>query len=106
MRQLRSTELTDYLRSIDCSELSAYQLAQIICNQFNPIVIDSDPVGWEVRSFFDENTATPGWEEWKKIESSWTRTVASQVAEFEFYISRGSGHYQLRPIYAFTKDQL
>jgi len=61
----------------------------------------AEPVAWEYREFHDDNTVTPGWGKWKRIESEeWAgRKVLSVVADIREFIAQGY-RYELRALYA------
>lgn len=61
----------------------------------------AEPVAWEYREFHDDNTVTPGWGKWKRIESEeWAgRAIKSVVADIHEFIAQGY-RYELRALYA------
>jgi hypothetical protein len=66
--------------------------------------VQVEPVAWEYRTFYGENTVTPGWGQWERVEprNRYTgETVATRVAEIQDFISRGY-RYELRALYAGT----
>ena len=62
------------------------------------------PIAWEYRTFYGDDTATPGWSEWEKLEPRHAySTIWDRVNEMQRYIDRGNP-YEIRPLYA--NDQL
>ena len=63
-----------------------------------------DPVYWEYRTFYEDNTSTPGWGEWQRVEARnpYTTTVEDHVAEIQHYIDNGY-KYELRALYTATQ---
>lgn len=61
----------------------------------------AEPVAWEYREFHDDNTVTPGWGKWKRIESEdWAgRAIKSVVADIHEFIAQGY-RYEIRELYA------
>ena len=61
----------------------------------------AEPVMWQYRTHFGNNTALPGWGPWEEVKprNPHVDTVADRVAEIRDYIAQGC-HYELRPLYA------
>lgn len=60
----------------------------------------SEPVAWQYRESYGENTVKPGWDEWKPVTPRYASmdTIASTVAEIQSYVDQGKP-YQLRALY-------
>jgi len=68
-----------------------------------PATPSQEPVMWQYRSWFAENTGTPGWSEWAEVKArnAYTGTVMDSVREFQHYIAQGY-KYEIRALYAAT----
>lgn len=60
----------------------------------------AQPVAWEYREFHGDNTVTPGWGKWQRVESEkWAgRPVESVLADIREFIAQGY-KYELRALY-------
>ena len=60
-----------------------------------------EPVAWEYRAHYDDNTSTPGWGEWERLvpRNLYTDTIENRVQEIRDYINSGY-KYQLRALIA------
>lgn len=66
--------------------------------------VAQEPVAWEYRAHYGDDTVTPGWGAWERIKPGGRyshETVESRVAEIQNYIDRGY-RYELRALYAAT----
>lgn len=62
------------------------------------------PIAWEYRTFHNDNTVTPGWSNWERLEPRHEySTIWDRVNEMQQYINRGNP-YEIRPLY--LSDQL
>ena len=62
-----------------------------------------EPVMWQYRTWFAENTGTPGWSEWAEVKArnAYIGTVMDSVRELQHYIAQGY-KYEIRALYAAT----
>lgn len=69
----------------------------------NAPAVPQEPVMWQYRTWFAENTGTPGWSEWAEVKARnpYTSTVMDSVREFQYYISQGY-KYETRALYLAT----
>lgn len=109
-------KLGQLLRDIDCfkpAELSRAlaRLAKVADEEVLKEVefaatVAQEPVAWEYRTFHGDDTVTPGWSKWERIEPQGRyshETVESRVEEIQSYIDRGY-RYQLRALYTVPHD--
>ena len=61
--------------------------------------VPQEPVMWQYRTWYAENTGTPGWSDWEELKprNPYTDTVADRVAELQYYIASGY-KYELRSL--------
>lgn len=60
------------------------------------------PVAWEYRSFHAQDTSTPGWGPWERLEPSGRyvgETAETMAADIQHYIDHGY-KYELRALYS------
>ena len=57
-----------------------------------------EPVMYESRVFYAENTSTPGWGKWESVEDCGLQSAASVLFDLQEYIRRGY-KYEIRPLY-------
>ena len=55
---------------------------------------------WQYRTFYEDNTSTPGWSEWETFEPCGLLSVEDQVEDLRVYISRGC-KYEIRQLFTF-----
>ena len=57
-------------------------------------------LGWEYRTYYGEDTVTPGWAEWEPVKARNTRMMTDEDAmkEIEGYIANGY-KYEIRDLY-------
>jgi hypothetical protein len=66
----------------------------------------AEPVLWQYRVCYSDNTVTPGWGDWQEVKprNAYTNTVQDTVREIQGYIDQGKP-YQLRALYAAPRGQ-
>ena len=84
-------------------EISRLLPSQPVMLAATPATPSQEPVMWQYRSWFAENTGTPGWSEWAEVKArnAYTGTVMDSVREFQHYIAQGY-KYEIRALYVAT----
>jgi hypothetical protein len=61
--------------------------------------MNNEPVAYQYRTFYGEDTVTPGWGEWELVEQKYPlQTLEQRVQELLYYISKGY-KYEVRALY-------